>query len=111
MKFCGEERFPESIDDIMDWFYSVRWDRRRGGKWNISREELRQICVMKDGTGIYPFHPNLKPDRPQYRGFFLGCPVIVDGDIIDNEPYGKCPFCEVKTTANDRFCDRCGGIL
>ena len=111
MKFCGEEKSPEHVDDIMGWFYSVPWDRRRGGKWNVSREEFRRILIMKDGAGMYLFQPNLKSDGPPWRGYFLGCPVIIDGDTIGDKPHGEYPYCHVKTAALDRFCDRCGAPL
>jgi len=111
VKFCGEERFPTSADEFMDWFYSVSWDRRRGGKWEASRDEYRLMGTLKDGTGLYFLTPAMS-ENAQYRAYFLGCPVMVDGDVIeDNGVTGHCPYCKVKITGNGRFCDRCGAPL
>ena len=76
MKFCGEERFPKSIDDIMDWFYSVPEESRKTGKWEVGHKEFIAIVKMKDVAGQYFLTVNETP-RPNR---FLGCPVIVEGE-------------------------------
>ena len=68
MKFCGEERFPQSIDDIMDWFYSFPEESRKSGKWEFSHVEFLAIVKMRDGVGQY-FYDIL-------RRTFLGLPVL-----------------------------------
>ena len=78
VKFCGEERFPKSTDDIMDWFYSMPRESIKTGKWECSHSEFVSIVKMRDSLGQYLY------DIERKR--VLGCPVIVDGE---NEPSGK----------------------
>ena len=78
MKFCGEERFPESIDDIMDWFYSMSKESVRTGKWKCNHSEFVSIVKMRDGLGHYFYDIDQKS--------LLGCPVIVEDK---NESIGK----------------------
>lgn len=68
MKFCGEERHPKSVDDIMGWFYSVLPESRKTGKWEVSHPEFIAIIKMKDWAGQYLY------DIERKR--FLGCPVL-----------------------------------
>ena len=78
MKFCGEERFPKSIDDIIDWFYSVSEESVRAGKWECNHSEFVSIVKMKDSLGQYLYDIERKG--------LLGCPVIVEDE---NETIGK----------------------
>ena len=82
VKFCGEEKFPKSIDGIMDWFYSFPEELRKSGKWECSHAEFIAILKMRDGAGQYflTINPTPQPNR------FIGCPVIVEGE---NDSIGK----------------------
>lgn len=71
VKFCGEERFPKSIDDIMYWFYSVLEESRKTGKWEVDHKEFIAIVKMKYGVNQYPYYLY---DIERKR--FLGCPVL-----------------------------------
>ena len=70
VKFCGEERFPKSIDDIMDWFYSMPGESVKTGKWECSHYEFISVVRMKNSLGQYLYEIERKR--------FLGCPVDVD---------------------------------